>query len=118
MAPLAITGASAFVFPMRVSAQSSVGLACGTNHCESSIIGTGIAAQFKYTWSFTGAAHFVPSPGGSPIDTCNRLNASACRFTCYQGYRDNIAVHVNAVDGNGSFLGDASANAICDGSAP
>lgn len=102
--------------PMKVHAQSTVGLNCGTNSCQAVVSSSGAATPLQYAWSFTGTAHFVTGLNGkTPFTVCNRFKTSACNFVCYVPYQDHITVHVSVADKNGVYIGDASAGAICNG---
>lgn len=111
---LAVAFGLAFA-PGTASAQTaSVSLACSTDSCTASTSGSGIVTPVKYTWSFTGIAHLIPGPGGrTAFDTCNRFGVTTCNFECYAPYQDHIVVNVNAVDANGSLIGNASAATVC-----
>ncbi|MDO1527522.1 hypothetical protein QMK61_01650 [Fulvimonas sp. R45] len=114
---VAVSGAMAMVgIVPKAYAQSQTGvsLSCGTNFCQASVSSPGSPLPFTYSWSYTGTAHLV-----APFSCNGRLqqHSGSCRFLCQQPYSDHITMHVSVSDANGAFLGSASANAICDGSA-
>jgi len=102
------------VSPRAEAQTTGVALSCGTNYCQASASSPGSPTPFKYTWSYTGTAHL-----SSPF-TCNANgplgHKSSCTFHCYVPYEDHITMHVSVVDAAGTYIGDASAAAICDGS--
>jgi hypothetical protein len=112
---VAFTGLVLVSVAPAVHAQSTgVALSCGTNFCQATASSPASPTPFQYTWSYTGTAHL-----SAPF-RCNNDgplgHKSSCGFRCYQPYQDHITMHVNVVDAAGTFIGDASAGALCNGS--
>ncbi|MFK2930297.1 hypothetical protein [Dyella agri] len=93
--------------------QTGVALSCGTNICQATVTSPGSPLPFTYNWSFSGIAHLA-----APFSCNGKLlqHSGSCRFQCLQPYSDRITMHVSVSDANGAYLGDASANAVCNGS--
>lgn len=95
----------------QAQSQTGVALSCTTNYCQASVTSPGSPLPFTYNWSYTGTAH-LSAPFG-----CNGRRLShggSCSFFCVQPYSDRITMHVGVSDANGAYVGEASANAVCD----
>ena len=117
LASIVISGASSlFAWAPQVQAQSAaVALSCGVNVCDATASSPGSPSPFQYDWSFSGTAHL-----SSPFH-CNNAgplgHKAECTFQCFQPYQDRIIMHVTVLDAVGTYIGEASAGAVRNGSA-
>lgn len=111
---LTLGGLGMSVFSPRTEAQATgVALSCVTNYCQAAV--RGLPRRSSTRGHSPGKAH-----PRSPF-TCNSDgllgHKSSCVFHCYTPYQDRITMHVSVADASGAYIGDASAAAICNGSA-
>lgn len=100
--------------PTAHAQSTGVALSCDTNYCEATASSPGSPTPFRYNWSFSGIAH-LSSPFG--CDSNGLLGHRAtCSFHCYIPYQDHIIMHVTVMDAAGTYLGEASSGALCNGS--